>query len=76
MLNSPSDWIELGIEIQIHVFTESTAVIVAMGSAITERFQNHIGVEENITDSKIYEITMEEIRAFTTVEFHSDSMDW
>lgn len=52
MLNFAPDRVELVIEMEIHVFTESTTVIIPIRSAVSESFENNIGLNENVTDSR------------------------
>ena len=80
MLNFPSDRIEFVIEMQIHVFTKSTAVVIAIRSTVPEGFENDVRLDENVTDSEwrgkseVNENLGEEV--LRTVEFLLDWRRW
>lgn len=46
-----SDWVAFMIELNVHVFAKSTAVVIAIRFGIAKRFQNGIALDKYVFDS-------------------------
>lgn len=51
IINMPSDWIPFKVEIDIHVFSKPTRVIVPVCFSISKCLQNYIGFDQDILHS-------------------------
>jgi len=43
-----ADRVSLEVEVDVHVFAESTRVVVAVRLGVAERFQDAVGLQENV----------------------------
>lgn len=48
-----SNWITFEVKVDVHVFAESTGVIIPVCLGIAESLQNNIGLDENIFHSEM-----------------------
>ena len=47
----PPHWVALEVEINVHILSETTAVVIAVRFCIAECLENAVGLEQYVLDS-------------------------